>query len=64
MSVPSETVHGSEHYYAVSNWHVANDGMASVIRLNTKDGKTRFIEKDPAVDWHFVQVATTCLLSM
>jgi hypothetical protein len=38
--------------YAVTNWHVAVRAGASVIRLNTNDGKVKIIELDPA-DWVF-----------
>ena len=41
------------HYYAVTNWHVSNRLGASIIRLNTKDGRSRFLEYDP-IDWKFV----------
>jgi hypothetical protein len=41
------------HYYAVTNWHIANKLGASIIRLNTKDGGTRLLEYDP-IDWQFV----------
>lgn len=41
-----------EHYYAVTNWHVAIGGGASIIRLNTRDGKTQLIEFDPA-EWQY-----------
>jgi hypothetical protein len=41
------------HYlYAVTNWHVAVQLGASIIRLNTKEGETRYLEYDPA-DWVF-----------
>ena len=40
-------------FYAITNWHVACDAGASVIRLNTKDGGTDILEFDPA-DWHFL----------
>jgi hypothetical protein len=42
------------HYYAVTNWHVAQKHGATDIRLNTKDGKTRFLEYDQ-LDWQFVR---------
>jgi hypothetical protein len=43
---------GLNHLYAVSNWHLAIELGASIIRLNTKGGKTRFLEYDP-MDWTF-----------
>jgi hypothetical protein len=42
------------HFYGVTNWHVANDLGASIIRINTRDGKSRFIELGPE-DWHFTK---------
>ena len=39
------------HFYAVTNWHVALCG-ASVIRINTLDGKTRVLEFGPE-EWQF-----------
>ena len=41
------------HYYAISNWHVAVQGGASIIRFNTKDGGFRHLECDPS-DWLFM----------
>ena len=38
--------------YAVTNWHVAVDGGASVIRVNTNDGGMDIFELDPC-EWHF-----------
>jgi hypothetical protein len=43
---------GAIHVYAVTNWHVAVQLGASIVRLNTGDGKTRLLEFDP-VDWEF-----------
>lgn len=43
-------VRGHDHYYAVSNWHVVARKGASIIRLNTKEGKTHPIEFDPS-EW-------------
>jgi hypothetical protein len=40
------------HLYAVTNWHVAVRLGASIIRLNTNNGKTRELEYDP-LDWTF-----------
>lgn len=40
------------HVYAVSNYHVAISGGSSVIRLNTKDGKSACIETDPSEWFH------------
>lgn len=39
--------------YAVTNWHVACKGGASVIRLNKRDGGIHVVEKDPA-EWTFI----------
>lgn len=41
------------HYYGVTNWHVACSNGFSTIRLNTKDGGTDVIELDPS-EWHFI----------
>jgi hypothetical protein len=40
------------HIYAVSCWHVVHSTGASIIRINTGDGKSRYIEFDPA-EWEF-----------
>jgi hypothetical protein len=40
------------HYYGITNWHLANRG-ASIIRINTKDGKSRFLKYD-AAQWQFI----------
>jgi hypothetical protein len=40
------------HFYAVSNWHVACKRGASIIRINTIDGKSRLIDTEPH-EWHF-----------
>jgi hypothetical protein len=42
------------HTYAVTNWHVAVRGGASIIRLNRKDGGTRLIPAGPE-EWVFDQ---------
>jgi hypothetical protein len=42
-----------QHFYAVTCWHVAVQNGGSIIRINTKDGKSRFIELEPH-EWHFV----------
>jgi len=49
---------GVTHYYAVTAAHVARSG-ASVVRINTRDGKSRFIDFDPSewsadLDWEDV----------
>lgn len=41
------------HIYGVTNWHVAVDQGASVVRLNTKDGNTDIFEFGPE-DWQFI----------
>jgi len=52
---PSPYVFGNRgvQHYAVTNWHVACEEGASVIRLNTKDGGTDVVELGPE-DWHFL----------
>ena len=39
-------------FYAVSNWHVAVREGASVVRINTKDGKSESFEFGPE-QWEF-----------
>jgi hypothetical protein len=41
------------HYYAVSNWHVAVKRGASILRVNTASGKSRFIDTEPH-EWYFI----------
>lgn len=41
---------GAPHIYEITNWHVALDAGASIIRINTSDGKSRFVELDPS-EW-------------
>ena len=43
----------TNHFYGVTNWHVACSGGYSTIRLNTKDGGTDIIELGPE-EWHFL----------
>lgn len=40
------------HVYAVTCWHVAHDAGASIIRINTRDGKSRYIPFEPH-EWQF-----------
>jgi hypothetical protein len=40
------------HVYAVSCWHVVHQHGASIIRINTRDGASRYIEFDP-IEWQF-----------
>jgi hypothetical protein len=40
-------------YYAITNWHVACDGGASVIRVNLSRGDTEVFEFEPD-QWHFI----------
>lgn len=47
VSVPWDINPEFQHIYVVSNYHVVCDGGASVIRLNTKDGKSACIDTDP-----------------
>jgi hypothetical protein len=44
---------GMVFYYAITNKHVAVTVGASIIRINTKDGKTRFLEFNPE-DWQWI----------
>lgn len=41
------------HFYAVTCWHVAIQNGASILRVNTKDGGSRYIELEPH-DWQFI----------
>jgi hypothetical protein len=41
------------HYYGVSNYHLTHQIGATIIRINTVDGKTREIEYETE-DWHFI----------
>ncbi|MGH6955654.1 MAG: hypothetical protein ACREEW_03195 [Caulobacteraceae bacterium] len=43
----------TDHFYAVTNWHVAVAGGFSVIRLNTADGSVDIIDLGPE-DWQFL----------
>ena len=45
--------YSTRHVYAVTNWHVAVRDGGSIIRINTSDGKSRFIEFEPDA-WQFV----------
>ena len=38
----STTIQNLNHYYGVTNWHLSNDLGASIIQINTDDGKSRF----------------------
>lgn len=42
------------HFYAVSCQHVACTGGASIIRINTKDGKSRLLEFEPD-EWQIIR---------
>ena len=53
VAVPSAVRQGKAYLYAVTNWHVAVQGGASVLRLNTSAGGTELVELDPA-DWVFI----------
>ena len=48
---PSIRPNGTPHAYGVTNWHVAMSAGASIIRVNTRNGKSRFIEYGPE-EWH------------
>lgn len=54
VGVQSEMHPNIRHFYGVTNWHLANDLGASIIRINTEDGKSRFIDLGPE-DWHFLR---------
>jgi hypothetical protein len=49
---PSE-VKGEYHFYGVTNWHLSHESGASIIRINTTDGATRFLNYEPT-DWQFI----------
>lgn len=51
VSVPSRFP-GRGWIYAVTNWHVAVQDGASVLRLNTRDGGVDIIPLEPH-EWHF-----------
>jgi hypothetical protein len=51
VEVPSR-VPSRRYFYAVTNWHVACEDGASVIRLNTKGGGTDIFEFGPE-EWEF-----------
>jgi hypothetical protein len=53
VSRPSAHQNDPDHYYAVSNRHVVQAAGASIIRINTHDGRTRFVEKVQD-DWRWV----------
>ena len=40
------------HYYAVSNRHVTDRLGTSIMRINTRNGKSRLIELEPN-EWHY-----------
>jgi hypothetical protein len=50
--IRNESVAG-QHFYGVTNWHVACKRGLSTIRLNKKDGGIDVIELGPE-DWHFL----------
>jgi hypothetical protein len=52
VGVKSKAYANIRHFYGVTNWHLANDLGASIIRINTQDGKSRFIDLGPE-DWLF-----------
>jgi hypothetical protein len=55
VGMPARLNYGTDptrHVYAVTNWHVACVG-ASIIRINTKSGKSRFLDLGPE-DWTFI----------
>ena len=52
--IPWDSNPEKRHVYAVTNYHVAKGGGASVIRLNTKDGKSKSIETEPTEWFHLL----------
>lgn len=52
IAVKSEKVPGYYHVHGVTNWHVACQQGASVIRTNLKDGSPDVYEFDPS-EWFF-----------
>jgi hypothetical protein len=46
---------GKPHVYGVSNWHLVSGKCgASIIRVNTRDGRSRFIELEPG-EWEIAK---------
>lgn len=52
VGIPSRELPGGNYVYAVSNWHVVNQGGFSVVRLNRDDGQSEIVELSPE-DWEF-----------
>ncbi len=52
ISIDWTDVKGWAHYYAVTNWHLAIQHGATIMRLNRPDGTARTIELETE-DWHF-----------
>jgi hypothetical protein len=50
---PSQADGSAYNLYGVTNWHVALERGASIIRLNTHNGKTRFLRYE-LTDWQFI----------
>jgi len=53
VGVPSEKHPRHLYIYGVSNWHVAINDAASVIRANKTDGTTDIFDYDPS-EWDFI----------
>lgn len=53
VSVPSEKHPRHLYTYGVTNWHVALEGGASVIRANMEDGTTDIFDYEPT-EWDFI----------
>jgi hypothetical protein len=49
---PWGSIPGRSHYYVVTNWHLLNCG-ATIIRINTDNGKSRKIDTEPH-EWQFI----------
>jgi hypothetical protein len=54
---------GLLHLYAVSNWHLAIEDGASIIRVNTDRNETRFLEYEPT-DWIFDREADLAVVDV
>ena len=54
IGLEAEGIWYLRHYYAVTCYHVAVRAGASILRINTKDGGSRFIELEPH-EWQFIR---------
>lgn len=53
IGIPAQPFPEASFIYVVTNWHVACQSGNSVIRINTSDGKTHIVDKDPS-EWIFL----------